>query len=757
MNIRVCQRQHKGKTYRYAQLVENYRRESDGRPTCRVIAHLGPLPDQTVANLRLALKASRDGQVVVLPATEAGGRVRRGPEANLSYLDLAVLRELWRQFGGESFLAGLLAGGDVAAADVSVLEGLILHRCVAPGSKLHAQRWYPTTALPELTGLAPRSFSNTRVHRVLDTLHEITPALMKRLPELYGQLGNGTAALYMDVTRTHFEGRGCDMAEWISWQEDKGKRLSIGIVLLVEERGYPLRWRVISGATADPPAMGEVVREVAGLEWLGDHPIVFDRAMGQPLTVGRLLTTGVRFITAAHANSIETYTDALPFRAIAGLDLGLTEKSRSADIQRAAQAAREAGMTEVGEEFVLDLGVVDVEDMMSKAAAVDAAKTPALHHQKVRKGRRAGLAAQLELARSIRQGIDDGRFTTQSVAARQLGLTRARVTQLMNLLRLSDDLQKRILEIPGGLELSERRLRQVLKERDLERQRALFEQAVQRAQGKGSEEIDEEPIEAAQPVPISVAGRRRLRLVASFIPRLVVDQRRHAKQRLRELEAFIAELNAELYMAGAKRDNEVVRRRIYARLARESLVDCFDVRIDSIEVPGAGGPMQSWRCTLKLKPDVWERRQRYNGFLLLIGHPDIEGDGPAIVASYRRRDLVEKDFQTIKSEIKLRPIYHYTDSKVVAHVTLCMLALLLERRLETRLREAGMPMSAKACLEILQTCHLNRHRGPEGQCAYYTLTAANEEQRRMVKALGLEHLVAEEAVQRAATPRLITT
>jgi hypothetical protein len=86
-----------------------------------------------------------------------------------------------------------------------------------------------------------------------------------------------------------------------------------------------------------------------------------------------------------------------------------------------------------------------------------------------------------------------------------------------------------------------------------------------------------------------------------------------------------------------------------------------------------------------------------------------------------------------------------------------MLALLLERRLETRLREAGMPMSAKACLEILQTCHLNRHRGPEGQCAYYTLTAANEEQRRMVKALGLEHLVAEEAVQRAATPRLITT
>lgn len=696
MNIRTCKRQYKGKTYRYAQLVENFRRESDGRPTCRVIAHLGPLPDQTVDNLRLALKASRDGRAVVLPTTEIGGRIRRGPEANLSYLDLAVLRDLWRQFGGESFLANLLAHGDLAAADVTVLEGLMLHRCIAPGSKLHAQRWYPKTALPELTGLAPRSFSNTRIHRILDALHEKTPELMKRLPELYGPLGDTAAALYMDVTRTHFEGRGCDMAEWISWQEDKGKRLSIGIVLLVDERGYPLRWKVISGATTDTPAMNEVVREIAGLEWLGNHPIVFDRAMGQPLTVGRLLTTGVQFITAAHANSIETYTDSLPFRAMAGLDLGLFAKSRTADIQRAAQAAREAGMTEVGDEFVLDLGVVDVEDVISKAAAADDAKTPALHHQKVRKGRRAGLATQLELARSIRQGIEEGRFMTQSVAARQLGLTRARVTQLMNLLRLSDDLQNRILEIPGGLVLSERRLRQVLKEKDLERQRELFEQALQRAQGERLEELDEEPFESVQPVPISVAKRRRLRLVASFIPRLLVDQRRHAKQRLRELEAFVAELNADLYMAGAKRDNEVVRRRIYARLAREHLVDCFDVQIDSIEVPGASGPVQSWRCTLKLKPDIWKRRQRYNGFLLIIGHPDVEGDGPAIVASYRRRDLVEKDFQTIKSEIKLRPIYHYTDSKVMAHVTLCMLALLLERHLETKLREAGIPMSAKA-------------------------------------------------------------
>ncbi len=193
MNIRICKRQYKGKTYQYAQLVENYRRESDGMPTCRVIAHLGPLQEQTVANLRLALKASRDGQAVVLPTKAGTGRARRGPEANLRYLELAVLRELWRECGGESLVADLIAGGDVASTDVQVLTGLILHRCVDPGSKLHAQRWYPMTALPELTGLDTRTFNNTRVHRVLDALHAATPALMKRLPDLYGELDSVSA------------------------------------------------------------------------------------------------------------------------------------------------------------------------------------------------------------------------------------------------------------------------------------------------------------------------------------------------------------------------------------------------------------------------------------------------------------------------------------------------------------------------------------------------------------------------------------
>jgi DNA-binding transcriptional regulator YdaS (Cro superfamily) len=751
MHVRTSTRQYKGKTYQYAQLVESFRRP-DGKPSCRVVAHLGTLPEQTLANLRLALKASRAGQAVVLPAATRGRGAPRRPEANLAYLNVAVLVALWRQLGVGAVLGELLGEGDESAPPADVVAALALHRCIAPGSKLHAQRWYPTTALPELLGMMPPALHNTRVHRVLDALHVATPALMARLPSLYTPGRGAAAAFFMDVTRTHFEGRGCDLAEWISWR-DEGRRLSIGIVLLVDEHGFPMRWQVISGRSSDMPAMRQMVDEVAAVAWLGQAPVVFDRAMGQPATLAYLLSTGVRFVTAAHAPSIERFTEALPYRGVAGVPLSATSERDEQDVQRMAQAAREAGMEEVSPElFVLDLGVVDARAALQEDGASEGGeRAPALRRRKVRKGRRAGVAAQLELARSIRAGLDGGRYASQAVAARQLGLTRARVTQLMNLLRLSEAMQARIVESPGGVAVSERQLRGVLREPDPDRQRVLLEQALARAREDGVAHGDAPDSDAPVPEP---EGGWRLRLVGYFVPRLRVDQQRHAEQQLRDLEQYIADLNAELCTAAQGRNEETVRRRIYARLEHVSLVDAFEVTTEAIEVPGSKGPLRSWRCTLTLKPDVWARRRRYHGFMLLVCHPDLPHGGADLVRLYREKDTVEKDFQTIKGELKLRPIFHYADSKVQAHVTLCMLALLLERELGRQLRRARQPLTARACLEILRGCHLNRYRSADGQSGYYALTETTAEQGKLLRALKLEELADDTAARRAITPRL---
>ena len=74
--------------YRYAQLVASRRRQTDGTVVKDVLANLGALDDVTIANLRLALRASKDQRQVVLG--RVGTLPPSKPEQNLRYLDVAV-------------------------------------------------------------------------------------------------------------------------------------------------------------------------------------------------------------------------------------------------------------------------------------------------------------------------------------------------------------------------------------------------------------------------------------------------------------------------------------------------------------------------------------------------------------------------------------------------------------------------------------------------------------------------------------------
>jgi hypothetical protein len=105
MQVRATTVKRGNKTYQYAQLVESYRRESDGLPVHRVVANLGCITDPLeLENLKAAFAANRSGQrlapVVATAAepTAQTARLRR-PHAILRYLDVAVVVEMMRQLG----------------------------------------------------------------------------------------------------------------------------------------------------------------------------------------------------------------------------------------------------------------------------------------------------------------------------------------------------------------------------------------------------------------------------------------------------------------------------------------------------------------------------------------------------------------------------------------------------------------------------------------------------------------------------------
>ena len=76
------------------------------------------------------------------------------------------------------------------------------------------------------------------------------------------------------------------------------------------------------------------------------------------------------------------------------------------------------------------------------------------------------VAQMLALAHRLQAAIDRGDFRDRADLARQLGVTRARVSQLLDLLMLAPDLQEQLLDLEAvdGVEpLSERALRALVK------------------------------------------------------------------------------------------------------------------------------------------------------------------------------------------------------------------------------------------------------------------------------------------------------
>lgn len=187
-----------------------------------------------------------------------------------------------------------------------------------------------------------------------------------------------------------------------------------------------------------------------------------------------------------------------------------------------------------------------------------------------------------------------------------------------------------------------------------------------------------------------------------------------------------------------------------ASLTRFGPSQLYDLRIDVV-ARESGKP--HCQVSMTIDEEGWRKRRRFDGFVLLIAHPELPQSGADLARLYRAKDAVEKDFRTIKEVVKLRPVFHHTDPKVRAHVTLCMLALLLERTLEQRLRRSSTPMTTPACLEHLRGCHLNLLHGAPELAPSYQLTELTPEQRAIVTNLRLTELVDAEALQTRLRPR----
>ena len=102
-----------------------------------------------------------------------------------------------------------------------------------------------------------------------------------------------------------------------------------------------------------------------------------------------------------------------------------------------------------------------------------------------------------------------------------------------------------------------------------------------------------------------------------------------------------------------------------------------------------------------------------------------------VVLGYKQLIEVEEAFRTLKSTLDMRPVYHWLDDRIRAHVMLCWLALLLVRVAETRAKDTWRNMRRE-----LQRMHLTQLKLPGALATRRTETTAMQAQ--IFKSLGVK-------------------
>jgi transposase len=146
-------------------------------------------------------------------------------------------------------------------------------------------------------------------------------------------------------------------------------------------------------------------------------------------------------------------------------------------------------------------------------------------------------------------------------------------------------------------------------------------------------------------------------------------------------------------------------------------------------------------CKYRLNQSKIEEEAKYDGLHGVETDQPIrnEEDVHTALNAYGNLWHIEDCFRVSKSDLEIRPMYHWTSKRIEAHVSICFLALLMERYLENQLKvRRRKSMSAQRIKDVLLKVNSTLIKDTEQDKLYRFPSRLSKDAREIYKALGLK-------------------
>lgn len=189
------------------------------------------------------------------------------------------------------------------------------------------------------------------------------------------------------------------------------------------------------------------------------------------------------------------------------------------------------------------------------------------------------------------------------------------------------------------------------------------------------------------------------RYVLCFNPEKFVEERKQRAEKIESVEKWLQQKNKELMNAKKTRNKERTGKEVFAYLEKRKIQGLFATSV--IKRKNSKKLQIKWEINTEKLNLLKSTDGCYCIKTNLPQETDITPE--FLVSSYRQRRQVEVAFSYLKGFVDIRPLYHHKEQRVKAHITICILAYLLQITTEHLLKKSGFNLSfQKFLLSIIQ-------------------------------------------------------
>lgn len=314
MHLSYSVSKYKDKSYKSYAIAESYR---DGKKVKkRIIWKIGKLSDEQARQIRLICKVAKDERQLMTNLADIVVKETK------SYLDVAIVNELWNRLKLDDAFTDEITRSDLPTHTLAKI--LTINRCLDPCSHYSIPKWVKQNALREILNIDLSGLNDDKIYYELDKIHLNQTAIEDHIfQRTYEQDPASYDFIDYDLTTSYFVGYRCALSEFGKGKAECHGRRQVLLGVLINNQGYPFKWDVFPGNTAEVKTLKRNIEACASRFQLNDQDVtlVFDRGIISEDNADIIEEAKMKYISALDKNQIPTCGINLsPFRALASLD-----------------------------------------------------------------------------------------------------------------------------------------------------------------------------------------------------------------------------------------------------------------------------------------------------------------------------------------------------------------------------------------------------------------------------------------------------